>query len=70
MASEFAELARRDAKMLKYMEHHLGMKFDFAVLTPFPDENLFDKENEEIIEKDLDWDVDLNTQVKFLFWIL
>ena len=41
------------------------MKFDFAVLTPFPDENLFDKENEEMIEKDLDWDVDLNTQVKF-----
>ena len=48
--------------MLKYMERHLGMKFDFALLTPFPDENLFDKENEEMIEKDLEWDVDLNTQ--------
>ena len=59
-AKTFHTRAMRDVAMLRYMEKHLGMEFDHALLTPFPDENLFDKENEEMDNEE--WDVDLNTQ--------
>ena len=61
-AKKFHNTVQRDVRMLKYMEQHLGMEFDYALMSPFPSENLFDEENEEYINKDIDWDVDQNTQ--------
>mgnify|MGYP000272313056 CR=1 FL=1 len=43
-ATKFYLQVLRDVRMLDYMQQHLGMQFDYALLTPFPDENLFDKD--------------------------
>ena len=49
--------AMKEVAMLEYMERHLNLEFDFAVKTPFPDENTFEKEDAERLKaQDDEWE--------------
>jgi hypothetical protein len=64
-ASKFIKKILREAKMLEYLENHFGprygFKYDFALLTPFPDEGFFEEEDERLMNEEIG-EVDENTQ--------
>lgn len=64
-AVKFYKKLMREVKMLEYLEHHFGptygFKYDYALLTPFPDEMFFEAEDERLMNEDIG-DIDENSQ--------